>query len=145
MEHFKQVNFSKYHHGVPFPNIVPLSAEEMKSLEQLVASGTDKPWLRGVDLACAVASMLEDVPAINAMDRDFFLAKIVDGLCLPVGQCVFLNWRHFDDVDQMAFGDLDRFFSDIWYPSSDDLDIIDSSGRWLISVHHSGTIGWMNL
>lgn len=39
---------------------------------------------------------------------------------------VYINWYRYDQVDEMAFVDLDKCFADIWYPGPDDIDIFDS-------------------
>jgi len=51
-----------------------------------------------------------------------------------------LNWYRFDKIDELRFVDLCEKFEDIWYPSSDDLDIFDRNMNWLISIEHSGSI-----
>ncbi len=40
----------------------------------------------------------------------------------------------------MKAEDLISTFSDIWYPSSDDLDIIDGTMQWIVSIDHNGTV-----
>lgn len=53
---------------------------------------------------------------------------------------VYLNWYRFDDIDVMSTDQLSRYFSDIWYPSVDDLDIFDDSLDWVLMVRHYGTV-----
>lgn len=59
---------------------------------------------------------------------------------LKKSNMVWLNWGHFDCLDELSTGDLIEFFDDIWYPSSDDLDILDQNYQWLISVDHMGLV-----
>ncbi|WP_234399978.1 hypothetical protein [Campylobacter concisus] len=40
----------------------------------------------------------------------------------------------------MRFDDLSKFFSDIWYPSLNDIEIFDINLNWIISVRHYGAI-----
>ncbi len=35
---------------------------------------------------------------------------------------------------------MSRWFDDIWYPASDDIDLFDSTLDWILSVSHSGLI-----
>jgi hypothetical protein len=53
---------------------------------------------------------------------------------------VYLNWYRFDDIDQIDLAALDQYFSDIWYPGSDDLDVFDDSTDWIVSIAHFGKI-----
>jgi hypothetical protein len=53
---------------------------------------------------------------------------------------VYLNWYRFDDIDQIDLADLDRYFFDIWYPDSDDLDVFDDSADWIVSIAHHGNV-----
>ncbi|EKO31739.1 hypothetical protein LEP1GSC179_0008 [Leptospira santarosai str. MOR084] len=41
--------------------------------------------------------------------------------------------------------DLINNFDDIWYPSVDDIDIIDMSISWILSVSHFGEIKLIDL
>lgn len=47
---------------------------------------------------------------------------------------------NFDDLDYIDSKDLLNFFDYIWYPSSDDFLIFDSSYSWLIYVTHFGSL-----
>jgi hypothetical protein len=60
-------------------------------------------------------------------------------------ETIFLNWYRYDDVDEMRLADVTKFFEDIWYPSSDDLDIFDESLRWILSIRHDGEVKYVNL
>ncbi len=53
---------------------------------------------------------------------------------------VYLNWDRFQTVDEMSARDLIGHFDDIWYPASDDLDIIHPAGEWVVLVHHEGWV-----
>jgi hypothetical protein len=53
----------------------------------------------------------------------------------------FLNWYRFDKVDELKFDDLCEVFDDLWYPSSDDLDILNPNINWVVSIEHFGQLG----
>ncbi len=38
-----------------------------------------------------------------------------------------------------------NFFSDIWYPSLDDIEIFDLNLNWIVSVRHYGGIYYVKL
>jgi hypothetical protein len=70
----------------------------------------------------------------------FDIVRLLQRLQLEMSETVLLNWHQYDDVDEMRAEDLRRHFDDIWYPSSDDLDIIDAGLGWIISVRHDGVV-----
>ena len=43
-----------------------------------------------------------------------------------------------------TFAIVSKYFSDIWYPSTDDIDVFDSSVSWILSVNHEGEIRSMH-
>ena len=75
---------------------------------------------------------------VDLNSEQFELRTLFDDLRIVPESNVFLNWYRFDDVDEIAFDDLADYFEDIWYPSSDDIDILDASYRWMLSVSHGG-------
>jgi len=80
---------------------------------------------------------------------------------LPAGECIKIRENllykfSLNDIDEFfkidkfnkfdgfnadeEFDDLFKFFSDIWYPSLDDIEIFDINLNWIISVRHYGDI-----
>jgi hypothetical protein len=53
---------------------------------------------------------------------------------------LYVNWDRFDHIDKLSCTDLSRHFSDIWYPSADDIEIFDESGQWVLMVCHDGVV-----
>ena len=53
---------------------------------------------------------------------------------------VYLNWYSFTDIDILNIIFLDKYFFDIWYPISDDIDIFDESLNWFLSIRHDGNV-----
>jgi hypothetical protein len=51
----------------------------------------------------------------------------------------------FDSGVRIDRLDLIRFFDDIWYPSTDDLVVIDEERRTLLFVDHHGRVGALRL
>ncbi len=58
---------------------------------------------------------------------------------------IYLNWDNFDVIDEMLLGDFLKYFDDVWYPGSDDLNIIDSKLRWIVTIHHAGMLEILDL
>jgi hypothetical protein len=78
---------------------------------------------------------------VNSLSDDFRLSQVLWRLRILPPEYVFVNWYRFDDVDEIKFADLESHFTDIWYPSSDDIEVFDSSLKWLIAVSHDGSVG----
>ena len=80
---------------------------------------------------------------VNAEDEEFDLQRVLGGFQLP--ERVFLNWYRFDDLDEVRFDDLRSKFDDLWYPASDDLEVLDPNLGWILSIDHSGNIYLLDL
>jgi hypothetical protein len=72
--------------------------------------------------------------------------KLIDALkkigITPMKE-VFINWYKFERLDVFNAVDLDKYFYDIWFPSSDDIDIFDESLKWVVSIRHDGIISYI--
>jgi len=53
---------------------------------------------------------------------------------------VLINWYQFKRIDAFDINDLDKYFYDIWFPSSDDIDLFDRTLNWILSIRHDGCI-----
>lgn len=51
----------------------------------------------------------------------------------------------FDSGVRMARQDLIDFFEDLWFPSTDDLVVIDERGETLLLIDHHGRVGSLTL
>ena len=76
----------------------------------------------------------------RADDKQFQPANLLSNLKIQPRQNVFINWSRYDVIDEIGFSDLNKYFSDIWYPGPDDIDIFDSSFRWILSISPEGYI-----
>ncbi|GAB1344712.1 hypothetical protein [Gemmatimonas sp.] len=144
MDTFKREHFEKAHPGESFPPSTALSVDEA---EQLKVDLAVRLGGMPTDAAQKIARDLVDealvISGANATEPAFDLCGILDDLGLERPEDVLINWRHFDDVDRMRLTDLRDHFADIWYPSSDDIEIIHPSRRWVISVSHDGDVSYL--
>ena len=141
MQRIKIENFERIHGKGSFVPFRHFSDEEATRLRDEVGKSLGLPAGRSPE---EVVTKVRDkgvvVANANAEGANFDLLKLLQQLDLPVANTIFLNWRLFDDVDEIRTTDLIQHFNDIWYPSLDDLDLIDVRVRWLISVHHHGGV-----
>ena len=71
---------------------------------------------------------------------EFFKIDKFSKLGIATPNEIYINFNKFESIDILRFDDLDKFFSDIWYPSLDDIEIFDINLNWIISVRHYGEI-----
>ncbi len=76
----------------------------------------------------------------KCVDQGFELDLILKSAGIVSPKNVFINWYQFDNIDVMTSKDVVRYFDDLWYPSSDDIDLFDSSFAWVVSVRHDGIV-----
>ena len=76
-------------------------------------------------------------------NSDFKLINTLKCLKIKYLDSLYLNWYKFDNIDAIALKDLDKYFYDIWYPGSDDIDIFDSNLTWIVSIRHDGYISFL--
>lgn len=88
-----------------------------------------------------IKSIMDDDPVadFDANKSEFSLSEVWNRVNVAPQDNLLLE---FDGelVTEMRRVDVEQFLSDIWYPTSDDLFIFDSSAEWLLLVHHSGLI-----
>ena len=143
MESFKIEHFLKTHNGLLFPWHRSLTADETEVIQRRllndakIVSDTNTPNL---DLVFYLVKKGEVHSDFNAQDKDFNLIAVLDNLEIRPQPNVFVNWYRFDKVDQIRLADLAQYFDDIWYPSSDDIDIFDEDLSWILSVSHDGEL-----
>jgi hypothetical protein len=146
MEEHKRRNFEKAHPGVPFPSIQAATPEEVRYIRRrFVGCLGLKDTYTGLDLARTVAALSSPIVGINAADDHFDLMQVLGRLGLQPESHVFLNWYRFDRIDKLRTKDLTTYFSDFWYPSSDDIEIFDNSWSWIVSIFHDGTVSTAGL
>jgi len=77
---------------------------------------------------------------INAENEHFDLAAVAKDLGISAEKKVYVNWYRYDNVDEIQFVDLTKYFDDIWYPGPDDIDIFDATFSWILSISHDGAV-----
>jgi hypothetical protein len=146
MELFKITHFERDHGAGTFVRFRHLSKEEsLAVVQQLWARLKLQGEVDAQRLVRAIWKAAKPVHEIGDAEEDFCLDDLLRRLGFSATGSVFLDWRRFEDVDEVLTEDFCRQFSDIWYPSSDDLDIVDSELRWILTVSHCGLISGIRL
>lgn len=140
MDNFKLDNFQRSYPDKSFPTVEVVGEEVADALRSKVAVRLGRGASRsGTDLVRDIAAEAEPLPDEDARGR-FDLLGVLDGLGLQYSEHVFLNWGQFGELDRIRLRDLGEYFGDIWYPDSDDLDIVDADCNWILSVRHDGVV-----
>ena len=82
---------------------------------------------------------------INAEEKNFDLSCLISENCkrqLPTH--LYVCWDCFYAIDRFDFNDIVKYFSDIWYPSVDDIIIFDDSYKVCMMIRHDGVIYILN-
>jgi hypothetical protein len=70
--------------------------------------------------------------------RSFDVLEVFGRLGIAPRADIYINWRHFVEVDRMSTADVARFFSSLWYPGPDEIDLFDDSFAWVLSISGEG-------
>jgi hypothetical protein len=96
-------------------------------------------------LAREIQRLSEVYRSRNADDDGFDFRALIRDLGIKPENHVCVNWHLFDEIDEFALDQFASHFDGIWYPSSDDIDVFDSSLSWLLSISHEGDVSFANL
>ena len=134
-------NFQKGREIRAFPEFSSLSTEECATLRQRLGSRLGWPNTDGLSLLHVLNLRATVIDAVNAEGPGFSLKRtLIENGISPGRQWIYLNWYRLDEMDRMDFDDLNANFGDIWYPGSDDLEIIDGELSWILFISHTGDV-----
>ena len=135
MDQIKLENFRK-EHGFDMPIIRSLSPGEcLKIRENLL----HKFSLDDIDEFFKI-DKFNKLDGFNADEANFDLKTAFSELGTATPNEICINFNKFESIDILHFDDLSKFFSDIWYPSLDDIEIFDIHLSFIFSVRHYGAI-----
>ena len=139
MDKFK-IDLFKEEYGKEFVDFKSLSEKEYTSIKDEIISKyqiTDKVTI--IDWLENNKTYLENLDAKDG----FVLTDFLDSLSIQYSDTVYINWFHFDEIDRFNIDDINLYFDDIWFPSSDDIDIFDKNTDWIISIRHDGIVSYL--
>lgn len=135
MDQIKLENFCK-EYGFKMPIIRRLLPDEcLKIRENLL----HKFSLNDIDEFFKI-DKFSKLDGFNADEENFDLKTAFGELGIATPNEICINFNKFESIDILHFDDLSKFFSDIWYPSLDDIEIFDLKLSFIISVRHYGAI-----
>ncbi len=141
MQHFKVEHFEEEWPRKKFPKYYSLNNKELSDIQKkLFAQYFLDRNNNLLGLVREIDSIQLTIDKVNAKDDQFCLFKLFSDQNINSTDSVFINWYRYDDIDEIRLSDLDKYFDDIWYPDSDDIDIFDESCSWVLSVRHDGIL-----
>ena len=140
MDQIKLENFRK-EHGIKMPIVRSLSPNECLKLREKLLH---KFSLKNIDEFFKI-DKFSKLDGFNADEENFDLKALFSKLNITAPNEICINFNKFESIDILRFDDLDKFFSDIWYPSLDDIEIFDINLSFIISVRHYGDIYYFTL
>ena len=140
MDQIKLENFRK-EHGFDMPIIRSLSAHECLEIRENLLH---KFCLDDVDEFFKI-DKFNRFDGFNADEENFDLKAVFRKLNIATPNEICINFNKFESIDILRFDDLSKFFSDIWYPSLDDIEIFDINLSFIFSVRHYGAIYYFTL
>ena len=135
MDQIKLENFRK-EYGFKLPIIRSLSAAECLEIRENLLY---KFSLQNIDEFFKI-DKFSRLDGFNADEENFDFKTAFSELGIAMPNEICINFNKFESIDILRFDDLSKFFSDIWYPSLDDIEIFDINLSFIISVRHYGAI-----
>ncbi len=145
MEDSKIELFEEENGKSTFPKFDAVSSEKCYELQVKLKERLNLDV--STDLVSLVKSLYDaqkHLPAVDANEEGFSLLECIRILGVDFDSQVLVNWYRFDDIDEFALNDLSKYFDDIWFPGSDDIDIFDDSLNWIVSIRHDGQVFVLN-
>lgn len=141
MESFKIENFKREYMRESFPLYRSLNAQELNNLQRKLFKKTSLNNSNNLnELVYYIQSNGTLINKYDASEDDFVLIDLISAKDIICKEKIFINWYQFDDVDEMKIINLSKYFDDIWYQGSDDIELFDKTLTWIISVRHDGII-----
>ena len=135
MDQIKLENFRK-EHGFEMPIIRSLPYDECLEIRENLLY---KFSLQNIDEFFKI-DKFSRLDGFNANEENFDLKAVFNKLGIAKPNEICINFNKFESIDILHFDDLSKFFSDIWYPSLDDIEIFDINLNWIVLVRHYGAI-----
>jgi hypothetical protein len=136
--------FRREHGGMGFPHFRTLGPNECAAIRRQLTRVLG-PCSDELDLTLRVAGLRKYISHVIATDAAFRLDEVVLGLGVTPDPYVYVNWFRFDQIDHIRFVDLASNLDGIWYPGADDIDVFDSTFRWIVSIAEDGTTALITL
>jgi hypothetical protein len=137
MENWKVERFVEQH-GAAFPTYRRLSSAECQQILERFASRlrVSEEEDQGPKILNKLSDLSKQVEDANPFAHSFSLERWRHAF----GSLVLVSWDRFTHIDEIAFDDLNRCFSDIFLEGPDDIEIFDETCSTVLLIHHWGSV-----
>ncbi|MFO1007928.1 MAG: hypothetical protein U0929_18365 [Planctomycetaceae bacterium] len=141
MERFKIDHFLKSHPGGSFPNFETLGHQDTLAIRSRLAQRLGlAPDASYRELQDRIVSFQIQGATFRQEVMNQSLTSIKIPLDIELSSQVLIDWSSQSNIDRLKWDDFTERFHDIWYPSSEDIDVFDESLSWIMSVSHDGVL-----
>ncbi|UOG32768.1 hypothetical protein [Leptospira noguchii] len=148
MDKIKIDNFILENKNIEFPFWRALSNTECSNIKKEIIKKLRLPSsVSGLDLMKTInqRGKLKTWLDVDANSFENERIVLINNLPLTNNPLIYINWYRMDHIDQMHLKDFINYYEYIWYPSAEDIHIIDSNISWIFSISHSGAIQLVEL
>jgi len=146
MEQIKIENYLHENPGSTFPKFVTLDREQCANIRAVLSKKLGLgDSINNIDLTNEVARSGAVCEGVECDADGFNMGETFNSLKIVWPEFVYINWYRFDEIDRMKFVDLAQHFDEIWYPSTDDIEIFDEIFSWVLSITHFGQLRCLRL
>lgn len=136
MDQIKIQNFERRSPEKQFREVRQIPVDECEELRTAVRSKLHlPPSATDTDILQALEFAAQIVPDARPSDDEFNPSRLLADL-QPHLANIYVNWYRFDEIDEIRTEAFCSFFHDLWYPSSDDIEVFDESLKWFLLVRH---------
>jgi len=140
MKEFKIRNWQGQFPGKPLPVYTALSQDEASELGIELAKRFRISYTSEDAAFTELFRRSNEVPEIYLEGEVTPLSSVFSRCAITPRESLFVQWRMFREVDRFKTRDLENDFYSIWYPSSDDIEIFDSTMEWVLFISHHGSV-----
>lgn len=139
MDGFK-ISLFQEQHNTSFPRFRTLSEGQCHEI-------MDALFLKyGIDSSNPDQELMQKETFLENADatQHFDLLETLQRLDFNYGEEIYVNWGGFKQIDVFKIDDFHKYFYDIWFPSSDDIDLFDKGLNWFLSIRHDGIVSYLS-
>lgn len=144
MDSFKIDNFNNTNPTDTFPNFEEICESEIKVLKSLIWGLYFKETENKVEELILLIDKKAQFIDFQ-INTNFSILKLLKSFNLSISEYCYINWDNFQTVDKISMRDLDKYWSDIWYPAIDDIEIFSTTGSWILKITHYGSIALLTV
>ncbi len=140
MQAFKNELFLRENPGIALPSYVALTDTEATEVIEKLLLRAGRPSGTRQEIIQMLFEQSESIEGLNLKEVNAPLEEVFYKAGIVTGPSLYVEWGTLCDIDRFQTDDLKDHFYDVWYPSSDDIEIFDETLSWVMFVRHFGGV-----